>query len=111
MYSRLFFIIVLIRFAMPPFALADEIVPPAQNPPEMEQEARDWLDSPGSQAFGKWLAKMLERQPDNPEWLAMFADIRTATARLNALNFRARRKISTALIGTPAGRSRHVRNR
>jgi len=43
--------------------------------PEMNQAAREWLDSAGSEAFGKWLMQVLEQKADHPEWLAMFADI------------------------------------
>jgi len=56
---------------------ATETAAPAEAPalPEMDQAAREWLDSPGSASFGQWLVKVLEQKPDHPEWLAMFADI------------------------------------
>jgi hypothetical protein len=41
----------------------------------MSQAAQDWLNSQGSAEFGKWLVQVLERYPDHPEWLAMYADI------------------------------------
>lgn len=56
--------------------LADD--PLASPPPslaEMDQAAKDWLNSEGSAAFGKWLVKQLDADPNHPEWLAMFADI------------------------------------
>jgi Ca2+-binding EF-hand superfamily protein len=52
---------------------------PSSTPPpslaEMDQAARDWLNSEGSAAFGKWLTQQLEQDPNQPEWLVMFADI------------------------------------
>ncbi len=52
--------------------------PPKTEPPDlpkMDQAAQDWLNAPGSAAFGKWLSQVLEKHPDHPEWLAMYADI------------------------------------
>lgn len=54
---------------------AQEAVAPPRSLPEMDQAAKDWLDSPGSAAFGNWLVKSLEGHQDHPEWVDMFADI------------------------------------
>jgi hypothetical protein len=58
-----------------PLNAADDSSAQPGSLPEMDQAARDWLDSPASEAFGKWLVKALDSYPDHPEWLAMFADI------------------------------------
>jgi alkylhydroperoxidase family enzyme/thiol-disulfide isomerase/thioredoxin len=49
--------------------------PKPRNLPPMDEASREWLESPGAAAFGKWLAKSLELDPKRPEWLDMFADI------------------------------------
>jgi hypothetical protein len=56
-------------------AAPDDPRPAPSGLPEMDQAARDWLDSPGSAAFGRWMVKALEQYPEHPEWVAMFADI------------------------------------
>src|SRR6516165_4557064 len=75
-HKRLFLMVLLVQMGMLTSIRADEMpTPDPQTLPEMEQDARDWLDAPGSGAFGKWLTKVLEQHPDAPEWLEMFADI------------------------------------
>jgi hypothetical protein len=44
-------------------------------PEELPEAAREWLNHPGSAAFGRWLAATVGERADAPEWLLMFADI------------------------------------